>query len=96
VAWSRSRVVSELDLVALDQRVREQLGAHPLDLGPGLLWIAGLDLEIDEPPDPRVVDGEPEVPQRRLDRLALWVEDAGLGPDEDCRLQRRTARGFAA
>ena len=34
---TRSRRSADLDLVALDQRVREQLLAHPLDLGPRLV-----------------------------------------------------------
>src|SRR5439155_13339490 len=92
----RSRVLRELDLVALDQRVREQLGAHPLDLGAGLLGIGDLDLEIDEAADPRTVDGEAEVAERGLDGLALRVEDARLGPHEHGRLHRSTTSGWAA
>ena len=54
------------------------------------------DLQIDEPPDPRALDGEAEVPEGVLDRLALGVEDSRLGPDEHGRPHRSTVPGSAA
>ena len=41
----------DLDLVALDQRVGEELLAHPLDLGPRRRRVGRLDLEIDDATD---------------------------------------------
>ena len=70
------------DLVVLDQRVGEQLLAElrqPLRV---------LGLELDHAADPDVLDPlEAERRQRPLDRLALGVEDALLGPDQDPRLR---------
>ena len=67
-----------LDLEVLDQRVGEQLLA---ELGEPL---GVLGLELDHAPDPHVLDAlEAERRQRPLDRLALRVEDALLGPDQD-------------
>ena len=83
----------ELDLVALDQRVREQLLAHPLDLRARLGRVVGVDLELDEPADAGLADGEAEVPQAALDRLTLRVEDARLRPDEHGRLHPSTTSG---
>src|SRR5215210_6502502 len=67
----------DIDLVVLDQRVREQHAAHRVEL-------AGvLDVELDEPPDVHVAHAaEAERGQRPLDRDPLGVEDAGLGADE--------------
>jgi hypothetical protein len=73
-----------LDLEVLDQRVREQLLA---ELGEAL---GALGLELDHAADPHVLDAlEAERRQRPLDRLALRVEDALLGPDQDPGLQNR-------
>src|SRR6185503_8866712 len=76
-------LANDLDLVALDQRVREQPLAHLLDLRPGRRLVGGLDLEVDHLADARVLHLEAEVAERRADRFALRVEDARLGPDED-------------
>src|SRR5438445_11787220 len=83
----------ERDLVRLDERVREQLLAHPLDLGAHGGGIARLDLEVDDAADARVPHREAEVPERRLDRLSLRVEDALLRPDQNRCLHRSTASG---
>ena len=70
-----------LDLVVLDQRVREELLA---ELGE----VRGVvRFELDEPADAHVAHAvEAERGKRPLDRLALRVEDALLGADEDARL----------
>src|SRR5207244_581154 len=83
-------------LVALDQGIGEELRAHALDFGACLLGIRGRDLQLDEPPDPRALDGETQVPQGGLDGFALRVEDPGLGPDKDGRSYRSTVPGSAA
>src|SRR5207244_2952637 len=72
--------VAHHDLVVLDKGVGEQPLAH-------LLEARGVvDLELDEPPDAHVAHiSEAECRKRPLDGLALRVEDAGLGPDEDPR-----------
>ena len=63
------------DLEVLDQRVGEQLLAERVELG----RVVGL--ELDQAADPDVRDAlEAERRQRTLDRLALRVEDALLGP----------------
>src|SRR5439155_18386311 len=92
---SRSRRVSKGDLVALDQRVRQELLAHALELGTGGVRIRGVDLQIDEPADARLGDREAEVLERALDGFALRIEDPGLRPDQDGRLHRRTTSGSA-
>ena len=71
-----------LYLEVLDQRVGEQLLA---ELGEPLRVLG---LQLDHAPDPHVLDPlEAERRQRPLDRLALWVEDPLLRPDQDPRLQ---------
>src|SRR4051794_24651383 len=66
------------DLVVLDQRVGEQRLAH---LGQA---VGVVHLELDQPPDPHVADAlEPQGGQGALHRLALGIEDPGLGADED-------------
>jgi hypothetical protein len=94
VVWSPRRL-RELDLVALDQRVGEQLLAHPLDFGPGPCRVVRLDFEIDDPADTSLADREAELAQRGLDRLSLRIEDAVLRPNEDCGLHRSTTSGSA-
>ena len=54
-----ARSLGELDLEALDQRVREQLLAHPLDLGPGVDDVDGVDVEV-EATDPQAARAEVE------------------------------------
>jgi hypothetical protein len=72
-----------LDLVVLDEGVREQLLAELAEA----LRILGL--QLDHPADPHVLDAlEAERRQRPLDRLALWVEDPLLGTDQDPGLQK--------
>src|ERR1700675_3854476 len=85
----------DLHFERLDQRVREQLLAHPLDLGPRLGRVARVDLEIDDLPDASLRDGETEVPERALDRFALRIEDAVLRPDEHGCLHPSTTDGFS-
>src|SRR3954449_9722604 len=89
-AGGSGHVLRELDLEALDQRVREQLLAHALDLGASLGRVSRVDLQVDEPPHARLPDREAEVAQRRLDRLALGIEDPGLRPHKHGRLHRST------
>src|SRR3954471_17913410 len=61
-----SRRREQLDLVVLDERIGEQLVAHPLELR-GIL-----DVELDDPADVNVARAaEAERRQRALDRLAL-------------------------
>src|SRR6187200_2617985 len=80
---ARPRSLAHLDLVALDQRVREEALAHAFDLAAGFLRARGLHVEVDDAPDACLLDGEPELPQRALDRLSLGIEDPGLGANED-------------
>ncbi len=59
-------------------RVREQALAHLVDP------VRIVDVELHEPTDVHVGHAaEPERGQGPLDRLALRIEDPGLGPDED-------------
>ena len=57
--------------------------------------VRRLELEVDDPPDAGLADGEPELAQRALDRLALRVEDPCLRTDEHRRLHRSTTSGSA-
>ncbi|HEY6068350.1 MAG TPA: hypothetical protein VIU81_06605, partial [Gaiellaceae bacterium] len=52
----------QLDLVALDQGVGEQLLAHALELGSCGVGIPGLQLEIDDSADSRRRYGKAELP----------------------------------
>ena len=54
-----------------------------------------VDVELDQPPDARRADREPEVLERALHRLALRVEDARLRADEDGCPHRSTTLGSA-
>ena len=91
----RERCSSLLDLhlVRLDERVREQLLAHPLDLGLCLRGVGRLDVEVDDFADARVLHREAEVAERRADRLALRVEDPRLRPHENSRPHPSTTDG---
>ena len=71
-----SAKLDHANLVGLDQRVGQQLLAHPLELGTGPLRVGRVNVELDEAPDPRPADREAEVAERALDRRALRVEDA--------------------
>src|SRR5207253_654233 len=67
-----------LDLIVLDQRVREQPFAHLRQLR------RIVDIELDQATDVNVVNAvEAERRERPFDRLALRIEDALLRPDED-------------
>ena len=69
---------TSLDLVVLDQRVREQPLAHLADPR-GIV-----DVELHQPADVHVRHAlEPERGQCPLHGLALRVQDPGLGPDQD-------------
>ncbi len=69
--------IDELDLIVLDQRVREQLLAHRLELG-GILHV-----QLHEPADVDVLDAaETERGERALHGDALRVEDARLRADQ--------------
>ena len=92
---SVSSSLHELDLVALDQRVREQLVAQARSSSARARRRPRLELEVEHAADPRLVDREAEVPQRALHRLALRVEDPGLRPDEHGRLHASTTPGSA-
>src|SRR4051812_19769093 len=78
-----SRRSKGLDLVVLDQGVGEELLAELAEP------LGVLGLQLDHPSDVDVLDPlEAERRQRPLDRLALRVEDALLGPDQHARLHR--------
>src|SRR3970282_1600415 len=82
--WSGANsFVLQLDLEALDERVREQLGAHTLDLGSSLLGSVRGALHVQHAPDAHPAAVEAELAQRPLRRLALRIEDALLRPDDD-------------
>jgi hypothetical protein len=85
----------QLDLVTLDQRVREELLAHPFDLGLGRDGVLRLDFEFDDPPDPRFADREAELTERGFDRLALGIQDPLLRGDQYPRFHRNTTSGSA-
>src|SRR5262249_60440136 len=86
---------AQLDLVALDQRVRKERLAHPSDELAHLVGVGGLDLELYDTPDTRVRDRKAELAQGVSDRLALRVQDSFLGSDEHRGLHRSTTSGSA-
>ncbi len=80
--------VEQLDLVVLDQRVREQLLAHRLQLR------RVLHVELDQAADVHVRHArEAERRQRALDGLALRVEDARLRADQHAGAHQSPAGG---
>src|SRR5207244_1084701 len=84
--WASARwgswVFDQLDLVGLDQGIREQLFAHALEIRAHLLPVVVAKLEIDDAADTCGLNGEAELLQRSLDGLSLRVEDPRLGADE--------------
>ena len=71
---------SQLDLVVLDEGVRQQLLAHLVELGDVL------HVELHQAPDVDVTHAlEAQRRQRPLHGLALRVEDPRLRPDQDAR-----------
>ena len=50
----------------------------------------GVELDVDEATDAGTGDGEPELPERSLDRFPLGIEDAFLGTDQHGRLHSTT------
>src|SRR6187431_1974232 len=80
VPWTRrSRSSGDLDAVAFDDRVGQQLVAHGLDLRLGLGGVGFSQVELDGAPHPHAGDvGPAQAVQGGLDGLALDVEDAGL------------------
>src|SRR3954452_19747510 len=83
----------DLDLVRLHQRICEQLLAHLVDLRARLVRACRLDLDVEDLADAGARHREAEVLERRVDGLALRVEDALLGADEDRRPHPSTTRG---
>ena len=84
-----------MHLVALDQRVREQLRAHLVELFPCFMGILGSELDVDEAADARGRDLEAEMSKRCFDGLPLRIEDARLWPNEDGCPHASTTLGLA-
>src|SRR5207248_10714345 len=84
-------IVMQLDLVRLDERVREQLLAHAFHLRASARLVIGAHLEVDDLADPGAGDGEAEMLERALDRFALRVEDAGLARARASRSEEHTS-----
>jgi hypothetical protein len=77
-----------VNLVALDQGIRQQALAHLLDARGNRALVAA-DVELDQAADVDVLDAF--VTQRRkgaLDRLPLRVEDPLLGANQNSNSQR--------
>jgi len=95
-----------LDVVAEGIEYPEQassLRELGCELGQGFLFARPMAhdalheyLEVDDASDACARDAETELPKRALDGLALRVEDALLGPDEDSRLHVSTTSGSAS
>ena len=79
VAGARSRVCLQRDLVALDQRVGEQLLAHPLDRRAGLLGIRRVEVEVDDATDSGIADREPELAERASTACPCGSRMPGFG-----------------
>src|SRR3954454_12026718 len=76
-------LADRFDLVVLHQRVRQELLAELAEA------VGVVGLELDESPDPHLAHAlEAERGQGSLDGLALRIEDALLGADQDARLHR--------
>jgi len=86
----RAFSLGDLDRVALDDRVREQLLAHFPDALLGFcLRQPVCELKLDRLAATYIADlGEAETAQRIANRLALRIQDAGLQADMDFRSNR--------
>ena len=93
-AWHQRRL-GEGHVEALDERVRQEVAAHPLELCPGVLRPVGGELDVDDATDAHLAHVEPELAERAADRLSLRIEDPVLRPYED-RRPHRTTSGSAA
>src|SRR6185312_1957042 len=79
----------EIDLVALDHRVGEELLTHRLDGGAGAVGIALGEIEVDHLALAHLIDAaESQGAQRMRDGLALGIEHALLQHDMNARLHR--------
>src|SRR5665213_3551756 len=77
----------DLDAVALDHRVGQELAAHLVERGAGAGFVGLGEVEVDDFALAHLADaGKAQTRQRMRDRLALRVEHAGLGHDVDARL----------
>src|SRR6476661_8011915 len=76
-------LLGNLDLVRLDERIREQLLTHLLDGRLRIRRVGRVDVEVDDLADACVVYRETEMAERRPDRLALRIEDPRLRPHEN-------------
>ena len=73
-----------LDAELLHERVRQELAREPVHDRAGRRLVGRGDRELDPSSDPDTGHaGQAEVRQAAFDRLALRVEDAGLGRDVD-------------
>jgi hypothetical protein len=86
-------VALQRDLVLLDQGVREQMTAHPLDLLARGGGVRSLELKVHDTPHAGLVDGESELAERAPNCVALRVEDALFRPDENRRPHESTTSG---
>src|SRR5688572_7031324 len=77
----------DFDRVVLDHRVGEELFAHLPEALLGRAGIAVAELDVEHLALPYGADaGKAQRPERSLDGLALWVEDAGLESNGDASL----------
>src|SRR5215210_453686 len=83
----------QLDLVAFDQRIREQALAHALDLRAGGRRRGCVHLDVDQAADSSLADGEAEVAERALYCLTLRIADPRLRSHEHGRLHVSTTFG---
>ena len=67
----------QLDVVRLDQRIRQELARQPVDDGARGRLVRGLDRQLHPPADPDGADALiPRWPRLALDGPALRIEDA--------------------
>ena len=75
----RGAALERLDVVRLDQRVRQELARQPLDDRPRRRLVGRRHGQLDPPPDADAGHAvDPEVAEAALDGPALRIEDAGL------------------
>src|SRR5690348_6766929 len=97
IGKAASRSALDVDPIAFDDRVGQQLAAHGVDRLAGAGGVGLGEIEIDDLALADLIDAaEAQGCQRAADRLALRVEDASLRHDVNACLHERCTAVIAS